>query len=285
MKVKGLLALTVLACSTLAPAQEGNPNPNGIFTAGLSGNVVSVSPNSPRLALPALGAQVGVIGDGNQFSSHGGNERVIGRVQGGAFGAWRNDGVRRTALSSLQIHGGAGIFDFEDDGERTKTYYMLIGNADYDSLGTQSPDTDQRSFISMVGGELGQKITTRKAVVFVGGNSGVGYINAQNGRVPGLDSSKKPVMNKNTYSRTTLALGSSLTARIGDENKKGTVLIEGSTTKLLGEGSRSNVSLDVNISPHIKVGGGMRQLHLRGNGTNGPIDMSGPFGRVTLGFQ
>jgi len=240
-----------------------NAYENGVVeSAGVSGNYISIPQGANPKILPGLGARAGMTAkDSDTFY----------RAYLELLGAWTKDAQNKSAFMGGQARLGAGVFDLE------KVYYAVFSDLDFDSASNKAKN--QGALVWVTGGEVGRQFVRGNSAVFVGANSGVGVIRAWN---KNKEAASQGLPANHDFRRIVPEVGISIDGRIGENNNRGTVHVNSSTAFLLGEGRRSNVGADVNISKHIQVGGGYRQVNLQGP-ADGKISVWSPFFRVTLG--
>ncbi|MBI4385782.1 MAG: hypothetical protein HY551_00215 [Elusimicrobia bacterium] len=300
MKLCNVLVLWVSLFGIFASrahAGDGYSNANEtVNQVGISGNAAVLEQGDASKTAAALGVRARFIGrgDGTDWSNTSGN--TVGRASIEYLGAVRKNSELRRSFQAFQGRLGIGVFDFErQDGEKSaldRLYYMVFTDLNYDAA--KRNQDKQKALVWTTGGELGRHFKIGKAgALFLGANSGLALLKATNGfesvlQANGAGSDGNTVgtqLRNHNFNRAALSLGVSVDGRIGEVQKRGAIHIYGEGQRLVGAGGRGSGSVDVNISKHIQVGGGLRYMSFADDPNRKGIRDVAPFVRVTLGVR
>lgn len=272
-------AAGLLLAHVPAFAEEGErPASPSLSFYGVSGNVVVPSGGE---AVPALSARGLILGDPSQWFDERPSAWMARAKAQGQIGAM-DDGDKSLGLGYGQVHAGVGRF------EGKNLYYMPFVNYDVDGA---VRDGDPRIIQSVVGGaELGARLSRGKTVVFAGVNSGMGGLWIGDGNevreTRWVEEGQEQVDRYSATrwsSRSGLAVGASLTGRVGGDHQAGAVLFDGSGAVLPGLGKRFDAAVDVNLTDHIQLGAGLRVSQAEAvSSERGDVVVAQPFVRLTL---
>lgn len=250
------------------PFVAAENGPLAIYGLSLSGNM-ALQPEGQGSALPGAGARIGYFGGGDELFGSKDVASLLVRAQAQGYGGTvsRDNTTLGTQLGAASAKLGVGVL------EKSKTYYMLTANADWD--GRWQDGVPHEAVVGVFGGELGKQLVWKrgKDVVYAGVSSGFGVVSGEDGRNP--DGSAHQLAS------TSFALGASVQGRLGWRLQPGTVQFQGSGTLLQGQGGRGDASVDVNVSRRIQVGGEIRTMSLAQPGRE-PLQATTPLVRLSL---